>query len=664
MPALAPLLLKARDTITLAVLNAVGILIIAVLQNAGALPDSTVTGLSAFVSTIFVLVIGSFVAAGLAFITIRDHERTGEHLRFLLLRGEQLTRNLKHERTRFEDFSDVASDWLFEFDVRGICTYSAGRYMLSLSTGSERVLGLHYEDIIDIADENADTINDGLKRLRPFEVDHATSCLEGEVKSHFRLSVKPFFDDAGALQGLRGVAEDITHKVELDAQIKHMARHDELTGLVNRNVVRTKLDELDPAHDVISATLIDLDGFKEINDTYGHGVGDLLLKQVAKRLNACVGSADIVARLGGDEFLILSAPSTDDAELGNKVLKALVEPLKLGEFELSISGSVGQSHFPGHTDRGDQLLVKADLALYAAKNAGRNAYRVFQPAMEQKLQYRLQIVKRLRKAIQDCGLSIKYQPQYCLQEGRLLGFEALARWEDEELGCIGPDVFVPIAEECGLISSLGEFILRTACDDAMAWPQPENSSLTLSINISPEQFSRGDLVADVKAVLKDTGFPPSRLELEITEGVLIADTDKASSILRSLSSLGVSIAIDDFGTGYSSLSYLRSLPINRLKIDRSFTNSLHESSVENITKTIVQMGHTLGLHVMAEGVETAEQQACLMEMNCLEVQGYLYAKPLPVSKVAPLIITDHTRSGHMVPEPQPEQTIHVQTKAS
>ena len=649
LPALASLILRPRDMLGLALLNTVGIIIIAVLQYQGdILPTAVLTGGTFLASMAFVLIIGSFAASGMAFVTVHTHETSETQLRALLRQSDELTLKLDKERTRFKDFSDVASDWLFEVNRVGICTYSAGRLMASFEGGSQRLIGLHQSDIVQDKNPLDNALHAAAHARAPLDMVHVVSCLEGEPVFHLSLSAKAIYAEDGSYMGYRGVAENITEKLKTDEQMKHMARHDSLTGLVNRNVISQELENLDPAQDKVLATLIDLDGFKAVNDTYGHDVGDQLLQEVARRLTACVGPDAIVARLGGDEFLILGRDMQQAANLGPQILTTLGNQFSLDELDLNISASVGHAAFPEHARNGNQLLVKADLALYTAKNSGRDACFTFEASMELRLKQRLRIEERLRKAIQNEALSVHYQPQYSLHNGRLIGFEALARWTDEELGVVPPDEFISIAEECGLISDLGTLVLRAACQDAMFWPvrQPSDAPLILSVNLSPKQLLRSTILAEVKAILTDTGFPASRLEFEITESVLIADKEKASSVMDAFCDLGISIAIDDFGTGYSSLGYLSALPFNRLKIDRSFIANLHDPSVARITQAIIQLGNSLGITVIAEGVEMEEQRALLEEMNCNEVQGHLFSEPVQASETGPLIITDHARSGH------------------
>lgn len=437
--------------------------------------------------------------------------------------------------------------------------------------------------------------------------------------------------------GFRGIFADATATVEAQKHVEFLAAHDPLTGSHNRNYVQTKLEALDAGKHKALIFLIDLDGFKQVNDGYGHFVGDELLKLVAKRLRAVVGDTGLVARLGGDEFLVFC--QIDAAEmhfvhdsLGRQIIADLSKPFVIGQLDIGISGSVGIAKFPNDTDHGLTLLNQADLALYAAKRSGRNRCVTFVKKMMDGLQKRIIVTERLRKAVQERDVLPFYQPQHCARTGKLVGAEALARWTDAELGFVGPDVFITIAEETGLIHDLGEQLLRRACLDALEWPPGEDGApLMLAVNLSPVQVMRGNIARTVKRILAETGFPPDRLEIEITEGVLIDDVPATRFLLEELSDAGIAIALDDFGTGYSSLSYVRALPLNRLKIDRSFVFEIEEPEAQSIVSAIVSLCDRLNLEVVAEGVETQKSAEILAELGCDVLQGYYFSRPVSAS---------------------------------
>lgn len=450
--------------------------------------------------------------------------------------------------------------------------------------------------------------------------------------------------------GFRGIFADATTGVEAQNQVKFLAENDPLTSAFNRNYIQTRLESLNPQRDKSMAYLIDLDGFKQVNDSYGHSVGDVLLQQVAQRLGKTVGDDGIVARLGGDEFLILTDKPGEfaclDADaLSCRLLARISEPFLIGQYDISLSASIGTANFPGDTANGPSLLNQADLALYAAKKSGRNKCVAFVESMQTGLQRRLVVTDRLRQAVHRGDIIPHYQPQYCAKTMKLVGFEALARWTDAELGVVGPDIFIPIAEETGLIHEIGENLLRAACRDALTWTASDGAPPpSISVNVSPVQVTRGNIVNVVKSVLKQSGLPPERLEIEVTEGVLIDDVVGTTDVLNALSKLGVSIALDDFGTGYSSLSYLRALPLHRLKIDRSFVADIDDPEAQSVVQTIIDLCRRLELEVVAEGVETLQMVEMLSEMQCAVLQGYYFSRPLPATEVQNLLEYD-TRSA-------------------
>jgi len=443
--------------------------------------------------------------------------------------------------------------------------------------------------------------------------------------------------------GFRGIFVDATTRVETQKQVEFLAEKDPLTEAHNRNFIQKHLEELDPLLHKFTAYLLDLDGFKQVNDSYGHAIGDQLLQQVSERLKQVVQDAGIVARLGGDEFLVLIddtsgfTPRNQDP-ISCDMLATLSKPFFIGQYDISISASIGTAKYPYDTTNGPSLLNQADLALYTAKQSGRNKCVHFEQSMQAVLQKRLVVTKRLRHAL-DAGLiNPHYQPQICSKTHKVVGFEALARWTDTELGVVGPDVFIPIAEETGLIHEIGERMLTSACTDALTWTVPDGDPLpVVSVNVSPVQVIRGNMVQVVKSVLEQTGLPAQRLEIEVTESVLIEDTVGTNEILRALSDLGVRIALDDFGTGYSSLSYLRALPLHRLKIDQSFIADLDDLEAQSVVQTIIDLCHRLKLDVVAEGVETRQNVDVLTKMKCSVLQGYYFSRPVPAAETQDLL---------------------------
>ncbi|NIX75665.1 putative bifunctional diguanylate cyclase/phosphodiesterase [Microvirga terricola] len=431
--------------------------------------------------------------------------------------------------------------------------------------------------------------------------------------------------------------EDITERRRVESQIAYMAHHDALTDLANRVLFRERMeDALATAQNqnvTIAVLCLDLDRFKDVNDSLGHETGDLLLKEVAARLLSCVRDGDVVARLGGDEFAVLQIGVTEaqaSASLAARIVETLGAPYDLEGQEVVIGASVGIALTADGAVSPDQLLKHADLALYGAKSQGRGTYRFFEPDMDVQLQARRVLELDLRKALANGEFEPFYQPQVNIASSEISGFEALLRWRHPERGLIPPGEFIPIAEDTGLIAPLGEWVLAKACKDAMTWP----GNLKVAVNLSPVQFRNKGLVTSVVNALSASGLAPDRRELEITESVLLQDNDATLTILHELRGLGVRIALDDFGTGYSSLSYLRSFPFDKIKIDQSFVRELStRADCLAIVQSITRLGESLGMSTTAEGVETEDQFVQLRAAGCTEVQGYYFGFPKPLKEL-------------------------------
>jgi diguanylate cyclase (GGDEF)-like protein len=396
----------------------------------------------------------------------------------------------------------------------------------------------------------------------------------------------------------------------------------------------------------LAVLYIDIDEFKSINDSLGHMIGDELLKSVARRLGECIGSSDFVARLGGDEFAIVKTAITDPAEaadLAARALESIRAPYDCIGHHVTSDASIGIALAPQHGTDLDQILKNADLAMYAAKSAGRRTWRFFEPAMDAHVRARRILETDLRKAIADEALEIYYQPCLNLLNDRITGCEALVRWRHPERGMVSPAEFIPIAEETGLINELGEWVLAKACAEAATWPE----GINLAVNVSPVQFKSGTLALKIVGVLAASGLPANRLELEITEAVLIRDDDAALEILHQLRAIGVRIALDDFGTGYSSLSYLQRFPFDKIKIDRCFVNDLAEAGGSSIVQAVVNIAAARHMSTTAEGVETPQQQELLRALGCTEMQGYLFSAPKPSEQVREILFEHRKKSTAM-----------------
>ena len=428
-----------------------------------------------------------------------------------------------------------------------------------------------------------------------------------------------------------------------EAEVHRLALQDPLTDLPNRRVFRAELERVSDAVRTAGGTascgllLLDLDRFKLVNDTLGHGVGDTLLRMMGRRLAGVLGPDQLIARLGGDEFAVLvprvQGRETLDA-LASRLAEVASSAFEIDKHHIGSGVSIGVAVGPGDGASADDLLIAADLALYAAKAGARGSYVYFDPAMSSGLAERRQFEGELRSALEEDRLELYYQPSVSVAEGSIVSFEALARWHHPTRGSIPPSLFIGIAEESGLIHELGEWALREACRQAVTWPE----AIKVAVNLSPIQFAGPDLVATVEGVLRAAGLPASRLELEITEQMLLDSGERTIRILKSLKALGVSIAMDDFGTGYSSLNYLRDFPFDRVKVDRSFVSALG-NGIENtaLVRAVIDIAGSFGMSTTAEGVETAEQRDTVAALGCRDIQGYFYGRPMPSTEVAGFI---------------------------
>ena len=433
------------------------------------------------------------------------------------------------------------------------------------------------------------------------------------------------------------VARDISHRKQLENQLLDQATHDALTRLPNRTLLRERLAaEVATARrhgHAVWVVFIDLDRFKFINDSLGHGVGDMVLKLVADRLSAATGPKDTVARLGGDEFVLVVPDRNHDADPSrflDCVMAQLVRPMDVAGRTLSLTSSVGMSRFPDDSSVLEDLVEKADIAMYRAKQQGRNNWQLFTAAMQEELQDRVQVETALHTALAHNELFLHFQPQFDGNGSSVVGVEALLRWRHPKLGNIVPDRFIPLAEENGLIVPIGAWVLRTACMQCKAWQESGFPTLRLAVNLSPRQFAQADFVDSVAAVLRDSGLAARWLTLELTENLVMADVEATIVKLGELKALGIQLSIDDFGTGYSGLSYLKRFPIDELKIDRSFVRDIAaDGESAAIVRTILSLGRNLNLRVIAEGVETIEQMEYLQNNGCDELQGYFFSRPLP-----------------------------------
>jgi diguanylate cyclase (GGDEF)-like protein len=564
----------------------------------------------------------------------------------VLKHARSAARAIEASELRFRDVAEASADWIWESDGEGRLSFLSERFAavmdLAPATFLARPLGDLLEGDADVdGGGGRDRLLGAIEERRAFR-DLLCATRHGSGRSCIlRFAGRPARGPGGAFTGYRGTASDVTAQIDAERRARHLALHDLVTDLPNRELLRRRLEQALAGRrrrgGIVAVLLLDLDRFKLVNDTLGHAAGDRLIQQCARRLEACLRETDTVARLGGDEFAIVQADVAAAGEvqrLCRRLLDALSEPFDLDGHEVVISASIGATLAPRDADSPDLLLRHADVALYRAKDAGRNTVRFFEPTMDRRLQARREVECDLRSALARDELEIHYLLQVAVRDLRPVGVEALARWHHPRRGWLGADQFIPIAEETGLIVPLGEQILRTACATLAPWP-----GLRLSVNVSAVQFRRGDLVALVEDALRTSGLEAARLQLEITEAALHGDAAATLAKLGTLRQMGVGVAMDDFGTGYSSLSYLQRFPFDVLKIDRTFVAALGPGAggTAAIVRAVIGLGRALGIRTCAEGVETAEQLAFLLAEGCDEAQGHHFARPAPAAALTQLL---------------------------
>lgn len=577
-----------------------------------------------------------------------------------MVRSSRVTVELRWNKERLVHTQRIANLGWWDWDLAG-----------SRVTGSEqfhKIFGLEpdasghsWEDFLRcIHPEDRDLLrcrlDDVVQQRGSLDLDHRVCRVDGTVRIvHQQAQIA----DGESANGIRvvGAVQDVTERKEIEERIRHLAYFDELTGLPNRQLFQDRLElavEAARRHQRHAALLfLDLDRFKRINDTLGHGAGDEILRKSGERISQCVrqtdcvsrprcGDADfLVARLGGDEFIILLSEIErveDAAVVARRIIEALSRPFLAGGHEVVVSASVGIAIHPLDGKDAETLLKNADVAMYHAKDQGRDNYQFYNEAMNARALERLMLEGDLRRALDRGEFVLHYQPQVDLRSGKVVGAEALVRWQHPELGLMAPAGFIGLAEETGLINALGRWVLRAACAQGREWERLGGSDLRIAVNVSRNQFRETGFVETIAEILEETGLPVGRLELEITETVLMEDDEDNRRVLEKLKDLGVGLSIDDFGTGYSSLGYLSRLPIDALKVDRSFLAGLPlDSDGKTLTAAIVALGRSLGLRVVAEGVESAEQLSFLWVLGCDEIQGYLVSRPVPPETFVPLL---------------------------
>jgi len=545
------------------------------------------------------------------------------------------------------DFEENASDQLWEMDARGHLRHVSPRLASLFGLDAALLSAMPVLDLLgrlqpaddEVAAQQLAQLAERLTRREPFRDQGLTVHRNGHSR-WWSLTAKPLTDERGQPAGWRGVATDVTEARQATQQLTFLAHYDPLTQLINRQRLRAELATMlapaacggTPAP--FALLCLDLDGFKAVNDTLGHGVGDGLLKAVAERLRAHTRRGDLVARLGGDEFAVVLrgvGGASEAATLTQRLLDGLFRPCEVEGTQVPVRSSIGVALAPRDGVDIDTLLRHADLALYAAKAAGRGEFRFFVPAMAQARMRRRALEQALRQALPRGELSLYFQPQVDLQRCQVTGFEALLRWTHPELGSVPPTEFIPVAEEAGLIQDIGEWVLAEACRHAATWP----AGLVVSVNVSPVQALGGRLVEHALAAAHAADLAPQRLELELTESVFLQESEATAQVLAQLRAAGLRIALDDFGTGYSSLAYLRRQSFDTLKIDRSFVREIMaRTDARAIVRTIIGLAQTLRMRTVAEGVEQAPYAAVLARYGCDAMQGYLVSPAMPAGQVA------------------------------
>ena len=572
---------------------------------------------------------------------------------------KRIEETLRASETRFRSY--------FELPLIGIALTSPDRRWLEvndrlcemLGYPRARLLQMSWAELThpeDLAAEIAQFERVLNRRIEGYSLDKRFVRQDGELLN-VSLSSRCLRRANGVVNYFVTVVQDITERKQAEERIQHLAQYDALTGLPNRALLTDRLQQevlrAGRTHGLVGVIMIDLDLFKRINDTLGHAVGDRLLREVAVRLQQCVRECDTVSRQGGDEFAVLLpdlASGDEAAVIAQRILEAVAEPYRLDDNELHSSCSIGISLYPRDGRNSDVLLRNSDIALYRAKDMGRNNYQIYLSGATVLSRERLSLETHLRHAVERQELEVYYQPKWDFHANAIRGAEALIRWNHPELGLLSPVRFISIAEDSGLILKVGEWVLRTAVREFGQLHQDGCTGLRVAVNLSARQFRQAGLADLVRNVLTTSGFDSTCLELELTESILMNPSDENLATLRNFKELGVRIAIDDFGTGYSSLGYLQRFPLDVLKIDRAFVMDLPTStSSVAITDAILTLAHGLGLEVVAEGVETIEQLAFLRDHGCDEGQGYYFGRPLPLTQFKQLLAPDSTRAAAVAP---------------
>lgn len=582
---------------------------------------------------------GSYYWVDTTIVPFKD--QAGEIYQYLSIRSDitarkQMEDELKRSEEKYRIIAENTSDIISIINLDGEFLYLSPSHkrVWEHTVPDEEIHNLFEWIVEDDRDIFAYAIQHAFSTRKEYMVECRINTQRNDV-IWTESKINPIMDEEGNVTKLLLVTRDVTDRKQSEETIHHLAYHDALTDLPNRRMYVQQLSkEMMQAkrfQSNLAVLFLDLDRFKDVNDSFGHDVGDMLLIEASKRLQACLKPGDVVARLGGDEFTIMQNQLQDRNEataLAEQIMNQLQRPFELDGHVFNVSCSIGIAVYPQDGDNPEDLLKRADTALYTVKSRGKNGYDFFDPTMEAKSLERILMENEMRKAIEQEQFQIYYQPKIDIATSAMTGMEALVRWVHPELGIIPPNRFIPIAEETGMILALGEWILKQACKQNKIW-HDQGYTLKVSVNLSARQIYQKDLVEMIKDILRETNLSPDWLELEITESIFVK-MEEATAVLQQIRDVGIQISIDDFGTGYSSFSYIKSLPVDTIKIDASFIRDIHHNQESQaIVKAIVTIAQSLNMNVIAEGIELDDQVAALKENGCDHGQGYLFSKPLP-----------------------------------
>ncbi|MDP3672777.1 MAG: EAL domain-containing protein [Telluria sp.] len=576
-----------------------------------------------------------------------DLETSNQRLIDDVLARKRTELALQESEQRFRQLVAMSSDWYWEQDEHFRFLNITGGLGAQQGWVAERLIGKTRWETVDGMEASGwgQAHIAQLKAHQSFEeLEYATFDENGETR-WYCVNGEPVFDEQGVFKGYRGTSTDITSRKLSEQRIYHIAQHDVLTGLPNRSLLQDRLSQAvaysGRTDNPVWVMLIDLDRFKFVNDSMGHKAGDVLLMTVAARLRSALRDTDTVARLSGDEFVVILTQHESERlshEIVQRLMDSVAQPVMLGSKEFFVTCSIGVAVYPTDGAPADSLIEHADIAMYRAKKLGRNNFQFYTPAMNDEALERVRIEGALRNALERKQFVLHYQPQVDLASGRIVGMEALIRWQHPELGMVAPDRFIGVAEETGLIVPIGAWVMHTACAQTKAWQEAGLGQLRIAVNLSARQFGSPNLLAEIETALADAALAPEHLEIELTESLFMSDIALAVDLLHAMKGLGIKLSIDDFGTGYSSLSYLSRFPIDVLKIDRSFVASItRDANDAAIVASIIALAHNLKLAVIAEGVETGAQLDYLRSHGCDQMQGYFFSRPLPAHEFEQLL---------------------------